>query len=403
MRARTVPDSSFPLLAALAAAVALVAACGGGSSGPSDADLQAEGRQIFRFDTFGDEAQWTDTLRMHRVIEQQVSPQVALAVGLKVDSDALPPAVQAGIRDGSIDLASPATTVALIKLDAVVGVKGVVRNLDGVDRLVRVGVTCALCHSTVDNSFAPGIGKRMDGWPNRDLNPGAIIALSPAIDAAKKAVYNSWGPGMYDPRFNIDGLNKPVVIPPAYGLAGVAKITFTGDGNDIAYWNRYVAVTQMGGLGTFSDPRLPLTVTHGTQDLVTDKLPALQAYQLSLEAPRPPAGSFDAAAATRGRALFEGKAQCATCHSGSVFTDAADRLHPRSDSMAEPENPSYALRSATRRYRTSPLRGNWQHPPYFHDGSAATQVDVVERYNTRQGLGLTPAEIRDVAQYLKSL
>jgi mono/diheme cytochrome c family protein len=404
MAVRPVPPSCFPLLAALAAAVTLVSACGGGGgSGPTDADLQAQGREIFRFDTFGDEAQWTDTLRMHRVIEQQVSPQLALAVGLKVDADALPASVRAGIQDGSVDLTSPATTVALIKLDAVVGVKGQVRTVNGVDRLVRVGITCALCHSTVDNSFAQGIGKRLDGWPNRDLNPGAIIALSPALDAAKKAVYNSWGPGKYDPRFNIDGLNKPVVIAPAFGLAGVARITYTGDGNDIAYWNRYVAVTQMGGLGTFNDPRLPLSVTHGTEDLVSSKLPALQAYQLSLAAPAPPAGSFDVAAAGRGRALFEGKAQCATCHSGSTFTDAATRLHPRADSMAEPESPSYAARSATKRYRTTPLRGNWQHPPYLHDGSAATQADVVERYNARLGLGLSAREIQDVAQYLKSL
>lgn len=144
-------------------------------------------------------------------------------------------------------------------------------------------------------------------------------------------------------------------------------------------------------------------MTHGTQDLVSGKLPALQAYQLSLAAPAAPPGSFDPAAAARGRALFEGKAQCATCHSGSTFTDAAERLHPRADSMAEPENPSYALRSATKRYRTTPLRGNWQHAPYFHDGSAATQSEVVERYNTRRGLGLSPGEIGDVAQYVKSL
>ncbi len=387
-------------LALLLLAVAGLSACGGSGN---DADLAARGRDVFRFDTFGDEARWTDTLRMHEVIARQVSPRVALSVGLKVDADALPPAVKQGLRDGTVDLDDPATTVALIQLDAVVGIRGEVATVGSVQRLRRVGVTCALCHSTVDDSFAPGIGKRRDGWANRDLNPGAIIALSPALDAATKAVYNSWGPGRYDPRFNIDGISKPVVIPPAFGLEGVAKITYTGDGDDIAYWNRYVAVTQMGGLGRFSDPRLPLSVRHGNVDLVGDKLPALQAYQLSLAAPLPPTGSFDTAAAARGRTLFEGKARCASCHAGALFTDAAQRLHPRADSMAEPENPSYASRSATKMYRTTPLRGNWQHPPYFHDGSAATQEDVVARYNARQALGLSAAEIRDVAQYLRSL
>src|SRR4029453_18353876 len=209
-------------------------------------------------------------------------------------------------------------TVALIKLNAVVGITGF---FDSNGALMSIGITCALCHSTVDDSFLPGIGKRLDGWPNRDLNVGAIIALSPALNAAEKAGFNSWGRGMHDPRHNIDGLNKPVVIAPAYGLSDVHKITFTGDGDDIAYWNRYVAVTQMGGLGTFFDPRLPLTVTHGTVDLVSSKLPALQAYQLSLAAPAAPAGSYDAGAAARGKEVFEGKGQCASCHTGSLFTD----------------------------------------------------------------------------------
>jgi mono/diheme cytochrome c family protein/cytochrome c5 len=320
-----------------------------------------------------------------------------------VDADALPPAVVAGIQNGSIDLTKPATTVALIKLDAVVGIKGTVQTVDGKDALIRVGVTCALCHSTVDNSFAPGIGKRLDGWANRDLNPGAIIALSPALTTAMKAAYNSWGKGKYDPRHNIDGGNKPVVIPPAYGLEGVHKITYTGDGDDIAYWNRYVAVTQMGGLGTMVEPRLNLSITHGSVDLVSSKLPALQAYQLSLKAPAPPAGSFDAAAAARGRLVFEGGGKCATCHSGATFTDANSILHPVADSMAEPESPSYASRSATKLYRTSPLRGAWQHAPYFHDGSAPTLDAAAQTYNARKGLGLSAQEIADLAQYLKSL
>lgn len=365
--------------------------------------LVAQGRDIFRYDTFGDEAQWTDALGLHEVIAAAVDPVTALAVGLKVDAEALPAAVVAGIQDGSVDLKDPATTVALLKLHAVVGVRGTVETVNGVDKLVRVGVTCALCHSTVDNSFAKGIGKRLDGWPNRDLNPGAIIALSPAVDAATKAALNSWGPGKFDPRHNIDGLSKPVVIPPAYGLAGIHRITFTGDGEDIAYWNRYVAVAEMGGLGAVSEPRLNLSITHGSEDLVSSKLPALQAYQLTLQAPPAPVGSFDPAAATRGRAVFKGAGKCVTCHSGSTFTDANTRLHPPADSMAEPESPSYASRSATRQYRTAPLKGVWQHAPYFHDGSAATLDEVAQTYNARMGLGLSAQDVSDLAQYLKSL
>ncbi|HEY0886128.1 MAG TPA: c-type cytochrome [Ramlibacter sp.] len=384
--------------------VAVLAACGGGSStGPGEQELAAQGRQIFRFDTFGDEAKWTDQLRMHEVISQAVDPATALAVGLKVDSEALPPAVAQGIRDGTVDLTDPATTVALLKLDAVVGLKGTVETVNGQDRLTKVGTTCALCHSTVDDSFAPGIGKRLDGWANRDLNPGAIIALSPALPAATKAVFNSWGKGKYDPRFNFDGQSKPLVIPPAYGLQGIHRITFTGDGEDIAYWNRYVGVTQMGGLGTFTEPRLNLSVTNGTVDLVTGKLPALQAYQLTLQPPPAPAGSFDVAAAARGKAVFEGPGRCATCHTGAKFTDANERLHPVADSMAEPETPSYASRTATKQYRTSPLRGVWQHAPYFHDGSAATLEDVGRRYDSRLGLGLSAQQVADLAHYLRSL
>jgi len=381
---------------------ALAGACGGDDD-DNDQELVAQGLQIFRFDTFGDEAKWTDTLRMHEVIAAAVDPTTALSVGLKVDVDALPQAIKDGILAGTVDLSSPVTTLALLKLDAVVGLKGRVDTENGVDKLKRVGVTCALCHSTVDDSFAPGIGRRLDGWPNRDLDVGAIIALSPALDAAQQSVFGTWGPGRYDPRHNADGLNKPVVIPPAYGLAGIDKITFTGDGDDIAYWNRYVAVTQMGGLGRFSDPRLPLTVINGTVDLVSDKLPALQAYQLSLAAPAAPAGSFDADAAARGKAVFDGKGECATCHAGPLFTDADTRLHPPGDSVVEPETPSYASRSASGMYRATPLKGLWQHAPYFHDGSAATLEDVATRYNAERALGLTAQEIADLAQYLKSL
>ena len=395
---------ALQLAGATALLAGVVTACGGSDGGDVEqATLVAQGQQIFRYETFGDEGHWTDTLRMHEVISAAVDPVTALSVGLKVDSQVLPAAVVAGIKDGAVDLTDPATTIALLKLDAVVGIKGTVQTVDGKDALVRVGITCALCHSTVDNSFAPGIGKRLDGWANRDLNPGAIIALSPALTSAMKAVYNSWGPGKFDPRHNVDGANKPVVIPPAFGLEGIHRITFTGDGEDLAYWNRYVAVAEMGGLGTVTEPRLNLSITHGTQDLVSAKLPALQAYQLTLKAPAPPPGSFDPAAAVRGKLVFEGGGKCATCHTGMSFTDANSMLHPPGDSMAEPESPSYASRSATKLYRTSPLRGAWQHAPYFHDGSAETLDEVVQTYNTRKALGLTAQEIADLAQYLKSL
>jgi hypothetical protein len=371
-----------------------------------DPTLVAQGRQVFRLDTFGDETQWTDTLRMHEVIRSAVDPVTALSVGLKVDAEALPPAVVEGIQNGNISLTSPATTVALLKLDAVVGVKGTVETIGGVDTLTRVGITCALCHSTVDNSFTHGIGKRLDGWPNRDLNPGAIIALSPALGAEAKAVYNSWGPGKYDPRFNLDGLNGPQVIPPAFGLRGIHSITSTGDGTDLAYWNRYVGITQMGGHGSFSEPRTGVSVVNGNDDLISDKLPALQAYQLSIASPPAPAGSFDEAAALRGETVFTGVARCSTCHSGPELTDANERLHAPAEVVSEPEPdgvPSYASRSATGMYRTAPLKGLWQHPPYFHNGSAATLADVVATYNARQALGLTDAEMSDLVEYLKSL
>ncbi len=395
-------------LGAMGVAAAMVWACGGDSdnSAAEQAALVAQGQQIFRFDTFGDETQWSDTLRMHEVIRTAVDPTTALSVGLKVDAEALPAAVVAGIQNGSVDLKSPDTTVALLKLNAVVGLKGTVESVNGKDTLTRVGITCALCHSTVDNSFAPGIGKRLDGWPNRDLNSGAIIALSPAVSAAVKAVYNSWGPGKYDPRFNLDGKNGPQVIPPAYGLAGINKIISTGDGDDLAYWNRYVGVTQMGGHGSFAEPRTGVNVSNGTADLITAKLPALQAYQLSLAAPPPPIGSFDAVAAERGKLVFNSAGKCVTCHSGLQFTDANSRLHPPSDAVSEPEPngaPSYASRSATKQYRTAPLKGLWQHAPYFHNGTAPTLEAVVQTYNTKQSLGLTASQIADLTQYLKSL
>jgi len=367
--------------------------------------LAAKGKPIFRFETFGDESFWTDTLKMNEIIPS-VDPKTALSVGLKVDAAALPDEVVAGVQDGSISLTDPATTLALLKLDAVVGVKGTVTTTNGKDTLESVGITCALCHSTVDDSFAPGIGARLDGWPNHELNPGAIIALSPTPSKDAKAVYNSWGPGMYDPRFNLDGQNGPQVIPPAYGLLGVARITATGDGSNIEYWNRYVAVTQMGGHGTFTDDRTGVDVTNGSDDLVSDNLPALQEYQLSLPAPPPPDGTFDPEAASRGKEIFSGAGKCSSCHSGPLFTDADKRLHDPSEVVSEPEPgdaPSYASRSATKQYRTTPLRALWQHAPYFHNGSAATLEDVVTMYNEKKSLGLSKAERADLAEYLKSL
>jgi len=387
-------------------AVVAFAACSNDSTGSSPTPAQiAQGKEIFRFETFGDESFWTDTLRMHEVIEHAVDPTTALSVGLKVDTDSLPPEVVAGIQSGAISLTDPATTVALLKLNAVVGVKGTVQNVNGKDTLVRVGITCAFCHSTVDNSFAPGIGKRLDGYPNRDLNVGAIIALSPALSPSVKAVYNSWGPGKYDPRFNLDGKNGPQVIPPAYGLAGIHRITSTGDGTDVAYWNRYVGVTQMHGHGSFDEPRTGVHVNN-PPDIIGPLLPALQAYQLSLDAPAPPTGSFDGTAAARGQVVFNGAGQCSTCHSGGLFTDANLRLHSPDEVVSEPEPngaPSYASRSATKMYRTAPLAGLWQHAPYFHNGTAPTLESVVEIYDAKKALHLTSQQKADLVEYLKSL
>jgi cytochrome c5 len=385
----------------------MIACSDDGPAGPEPLDpgLVTQGKDIFRFDTYGNETFWTDTLRIHDVITSAVDPTTALSVGLKVDAEALPAEVVQGIQNGSISLTDPASTVALLKLNAVVGLKGTVETVNGKDTLTRVGTTCALCHSTVNNSFAPGIGGRLDGWPNRDLNPGAVIALSAALTPEQKAVYNSWGPGKYDPRFSFDGQNGPQVIPPAYGLLGINKITVTGDGGDVAYWNRYVGITQMHGHGSFSEPRLGISVNN-PPDLISSKLQALQEYQLSLNAPAPPTGSFDPAAAARGSQVFNGPGECATCHTGSLFTDANERLHLPADVVSEPEPngvPSYASRSATKMYRTAPLRGVWQHPPYFHNGIAATLEDVVELYDSRKGLNLTPEQKADLVNYLKSL
>ena len=398
-------------------------------------NLIAEGRQIFRFDTFGDEDFWGGQLRLHEAIEGEqfggvgpgVSPATALAVGLKVDVQALPKPLQNDIRKGRVDLTNPAVTLALLKLNAVVGVTGFF-NSDG--SLSSIGITCALCHSSVDDSFAPGIGNRLDGWANRDLNVGAIVALSPDLSPFENllgvdretvlTVLNSWGPGKFDAQLALDGkalrpdgTTAATLIPPAFGLAGVNLHTSTGWGS-VPYWNAFVATIEMHGKGSFYDPRLnnaeqfPIAAANGfgnirsTTDLVTSKLPALHAYQLSLLAPLPPAGSFDPVAAARGEALFTGKADCATCHVPPLYTEPGWNMHTPSeigiDSFQADRSPDLA-------YRTAPLKGLWTHTQggFYHDGRFATLLDVINHYDAHFGLGLTEAEKADLAEYLKSL
>jgi hypothetical protein len=391
----------FVVSAVVAVGVAIILAVAiPQSTVAADKSQLANGRNIFRFDTFGDEQFWTDQLRLHEVIESSLDPLLALELGLKVDAAALPADLIEAIRDMDVDLTDPQTTLALISLDAVVGVMGTVDEAeDGTLQLTRVGITCAICHSTVDDSVLPGIGRRRDGWPNLDLDPGRIIALSPAVPDADKAVYNSWGPGFYDPRFNIDGLSTPLVIPPAYGLAGVEKETYTAEG-PISYWNRYVAVTQMGGHGSFSDPRLGIRIVQ-EPDLVQPKLAPLRVYQFSLLAPKPPAGSFDPDAAKRGERIFNRQGKCATCHIPPLYTDI--NLGILHDAEETGMDPAYARRTTTGQYRTTPLRALWQHPPYFHDGSAETLEDVVEHYDVVLDLELTSRQKANLVEFLKSI
>ena len=379
------------------------------TSQPERATRHQDGQAIFRFDTFGDEQLWTDVLRMHEVIPT-VDPATALAVGLKVDVDALPADVLAALRAGRVDLKDPAVTISLLRLNAVVGVKGTV---DQAGRLAKVGVTCALCHSSVDDSMAPGIGKRLDGWANTDLNVGAIVALSPALDEPTKAEFRNWGPGKYDPRHHaFDGTNiiplnspsLPIVIPPIYGLKGVGFETVTADG-PISYWNSYVGVGQMGGRGNFADPRIGLFIRQ-TPDLVTPKLAALLDYQLSLRSPKPGRDSFNAEAARRGKHVFRNQARCSTCHQAPNFTDvlSGPDLKPFLHAASEVGmDPAYAARSATGMYRTTPLRGLLQHAPYFHDGSAPDLPAVVNHYDRLFGLNLSANQKADLVEYLKSL
>jgi cytochrome c2 len=393
------------------------------------------GRQIFRFDTFGDQAWWGDTLRLHQAIAGAanggvgpgVSPKTALAVGLKVDVDALPGKIQSDLKHGRVNLDDPATTLALLRLNAVVGLTGI---FDRAGKIKSMGVQCALCHSTVDDSFAAGIGRRLDGWANRDLNVGLIVSLAPNLQpiadllgvdvATVKIVLNSWGPGRFDAildkdgkAFRPDGKQAGTLIPPAFGLAGVNLHTWTGFGS-VPYWNAYVAVTEMHGSGTFFDKRLsdpiqyPVSArsgswnTRGTPDLVTGKLAALHTYQLALKAPKPPVGSFDAAAAERGKEVFDNRGQCATCHVPPLYTEPGHNLHSPDELGIDSFQ---ADRSPTKMYRTAPLAGLWTHQKggFFHDGRFATLRDVIEHYNNNFRLGLTDREKGELIEYLKSL
>jgi hypothetical protein len=414
-----------------------------GTPGPSAdpvvqaaAAMIAEGRQTFRFDTFGDEAFWGGTLRIHDAIQGSahggvgagVSPKAALGVGLKVDAAALPAALVDQIKAGKVDLDDPATTLALLKLDAVVGVKGFF-NGDGT-ALSSVGIQCAVCHSTVDDSFAPGIGKRLDGWANRDLNVGGIINLSPDLTPvatllgvpaeALRAVLMSWGPGKFDAEVFLDGkAMKPdgtsaaTLIPSAFGLAGVNLHTWTGWGS-VTHWNAFVANLEMHGKGTFYDPRLddatrfPIAARekfgHVTNnpDLISPKLAALHFYQLALTAPTPPAGSFDAAAAGRGKTVFEGAGKCASCHVPPLFTEPGWNMHTAQEIGIDDFQ---AQRSPDQRYRTAPLRGLFTRSKggFYHDGRYPTLMDVVTHYDTALSLALTAEQKNDLVEYLKSL
>ena len=442
--------TSRVIIVTIAGAAAAAAALSAPKTGPNatvgndqeiddtSAMLLNEGREVFRFETFGDEAWWTDTIQLHRAIEGQnhggvgggVTPATALSVGLKVDIDAIPKKIQNAIARGAVDLNDPAVTLALLQLDAVVGVKATLS--DNGNSIQSMGITCALCHSTVDDSFAPGIGHRLDGWANRDLNVGLIVSLAPNLQpiadllqtdvSTVKAVLNSWGPGRYDAwldkdgkAFRPDGGQAGTLLPPAFGLAGVNLHTWTGSGS-VPYWNAYVAATQMHGTQvTFYDPRLsdpaqyPVAARSGSwntrgvdQGNASDKLDALHYYQLSIPAPKPPKGSFDTAAAARGKALFLDKAQCATCHVPPLYTEPGYAIH----TPAEIGIDSFqADRSPTHGYRTSPLAGLWTHQKggFYHDGRFATLDDVVNHYDAFLGLNLTNAEKRDLVQFLLSL
>jgi hypothetical protein len=401
--------------------------------------LVNQGRQIFRFDTFGDEEFWGDQLQLHKALAGEklggvgpgVSPKAALALGLKVDADALPATVSQQLQQNQLNLDDPATTAALLKLNAVVGVTGF---FDPQGNLQSVGIQCALCHSTVDDSAAPGIGHRLDGWPARDLDVGKIIALAPNLkpftdllgvdDATVRKVLNSWGPGKYDAElildgkgFRPDGKTAAVLMPAAYGLTGQNLHTWTGDWGTVSYWNAFVANLQMHGKGTFFDPRLddpvkfPIAAKAGLGhkrdevDLITNKLAGLHFYQLAIPTPRGPAGAFDAAAATRGETLFRGQAKCATCHVPPLFTEPGWNQHTADEIGIDSFQ---ADRAPNNRYRTAPLRALWDMQKnhkggFYHDGRFATLLDVVNHYNNFLKLGLTDQQKADLIEYLKSL
>lgn len=397
--------------------------------------LIGEGRQTFRYDTFGDEIFWGDALLLHQAIAGEanggvgggLTPNAALGLGLKVDAEAVPAELAAQIQAGEVDLDDPATTLALLQINAVVGVTGF---FDDSGALQSVGIQCALCHSTVDDSFAPGIGARLDGWPNRDLNVGAIVALAPDLtvftdllgvdDATVRTVLNSWGPGKFDAELVLDGRamrpdgeSGATLLPPAFGMLGVNLHTWTGWGS-VTHWNAFVANLEMHGQGTFYDPRLndaekfPVAAAAGLgdirseNDMITAKLAALQFYQLALAAPEPPADSFDAEAAARGEALFTGKADCAHCHVPPVFVEPGWPMHTAEEIGIDDFQSS---RSTDGHYRTAPLKGLWTHQTggFYHDGRFATLQDVIGHYNIHFGLGLTAEEIADLEQYLLSL
>ncbi len=389
-----------------------------------------QGRKIFRYDTFGDEDFWGGTLRLHEAVAK-LPPTKVLELGLKVDSEALPAPVIGELKAGKLDLNDPAVSLTLLKLNAVVGVTG---HLDpSGNKLTSMGVQCALCHSTVDDSIAPGIGRRLDGWANRDLNVGAIIAAAPDLSVFAKLfdlpeekvreVLLAWGPGKFDAilpldgkGFRPDGKTAAVLIPPAFGLAGVNLHTWTGWGS-VPYWNAFVANLEMHGKGVFHDPRLndkrfPVSAAHpdlfgekrDATDLITSKLPALHVYQLSLTPPVPPKGTFDPAAARRGRELFSGKARCNSCHVPPTFTDPGFNMHTPEeigiDSFQADRSPGERYR-----YRTAPLGGLWSHQKggFYHDGRFATLMDVVNHYIPVLKLELTDTEKQDLVQYLLSL
>jgi len=401
----------------------------------NQAEMLARGRRIFRFDPFGDEAFWGGALKLHQAIAGArfggvgpgVSPATALAVGLKVDVDMLPQPVQQALRAGHVNLNDPANTLALLDANAVVGVTAFRARSGGV---TGIGIQCAMCHSTVDDSFAPGIGHRLDGWANRDLNVGAIVNLSPDLSAVAnllgvdqptvRRVLTSWGPGKFDAElfldgkaFRPDGKTAATLIPPAFGLAGANLHTYTGWGS-VPYWNAFVANLEMHGSGTFFDPRLeradqfPVAARAGfgnvrsDEDRVTSKLAALQFYQLAIPTPAPASGSFDTAAAQRGQTLFNGSARCSTCHVPPLFSEPGWAMHTAEEIGIDDFQ---ASRAPDRRYRTTPLKGLWTHAKggFYHDGRFATLTDVVRHYNQFFNLNLTEREVADLVEYLKSL